>query len=57
MQMIDNIGLNGSPTQVNKSFTPPGKGGKSEMLDGSPKEKARKLIVRLKKKKSYNLYY
>jgi electron transfer flavoprotein alpha/beta subunit len=47
----DNIGLDGSPTQVNKSFTPPGKGGKSEMLDGSPKEQARKLIVRLKEEK------
>ncbi|MCF6465146.1 electron transfer flavoprotein subunit beta/FixA family protein [Clostridium sp. Cult2] len=47
----NNIGLDGSPTKVNKSFTPPGKGGKSEILDGSPKEQARKLIVRLKEQK------
>ena len=51
----NNIGLDGSPTKVSKSFTPPGKGGKSEIIDGSPKEQARKLIVRLKEEKSYKL--
>lgn len=47
----DNIGLDGSPTEVNKSFTPPGRGGESEMLTGDSKEQARKLIVRLKEEK------
>lgn len=47
----DNIGLDGSPTQVNKSFTPPTKGGNLEMLEGDPKEQARELIVRLKEEK------
>jgi electron transfer flavoprotein alpha/beta subunit len=47
----DNIGLDGSPTQVNKSFTPPGRGGESEIIEGSPKEQARQLIVRLKEEK------
>lgn len=47
----NNIGLDGSPTQVNKSFTPPGRGGESEMLEGSSKEQARQLIVRLKEEK------
>jgi electron transfer flavoprotein alpha/beta subunit len=46
-----NIGLDGSPTQVNKSFTPPGRGGQSEMLEGNAKEQARQLIVRLKEEK------
>jgi electron transfer flavoprotein beta subunit len=46
-----NIGLDGSPTQVNKSFTPPGRGGESEILEGNPKEQARQLIVRLKEEK------
>ncbi len=46
-----NIGLDGSPTQVNKSFTPPGRGGESEIIEGSPKEQARQLIVRLKEEK------
>ncbi len=46
-----NIGLDGSPTQVNKSFTPPGRGGESEIIEGSPKEQARELIVRLKEEK------
>jgi len=48
---MDNIGLDGSPTQVNKSFTPPGRGGESEMLEGNAKEQARQLIVRLKEEK------
>lgn len=47
----NNIGLDGSPTQVNKSFTPPGRGGESEIIEGSPKEQARELIVRLKEEK------
>lgn len=47
----NNIGLDGSPTQVNKSFTPPGRGGESEIIQGSPKEQARQLIVRLKEEK------
>ena len=46
-----NIGLKGSPTKVSKSFTPPGKGGKFEILEGSPKEQVRELIVRLKEEK------
>lgn len=46
-----NIGLKGSPTKVSKSFTPPGKGGKLEILEGSPKEQVRELIVRLKEEK------
>ncbi|HSH35051.1 electron transfer flavoprotein subunit beta/FixA family protein [Schnuerera sp.] len=48
---VNNIGLDGSPTKVNKSFTPPGRGGESEILNGSPKEQARELIVRLKEEK------
>ena len=47
----DNIGLDGSPTQVNKSFTPPGRGGESEIIEGDPSEQARQLIVRLKEEK------
>ena len=42
---MDNIGLDGSPTQVNKSFTPPGRGGESEIIEGDPSEQARQLIV------------
>lgn len=48
---VNNIGLDGSPTKVNNSFTPPGRGGESEILYGSPKEQARELIVRLKEEK------
>jgi electron transfer flavoprotein alpha/beta subunit len=48
---MDNIGLDGSPTQVNKSFTPPGRGGESEIIEGDPSEQARQLIVRLKEEK------
>ena len=47
----NNIGLDGSPTEVNKSFTPPGRGGESEMIEGAPRDVARKLIVRLKEEK------
>ena len=45
---MDNIGLDGSPTNVLKSFTPPTKSKNLEMLEGTSKEKARQLIVRLK---------
>lgn len=48
---LGNVGLNGSPTQVSKSFTPPGRGGESEILEGDSKELARELIVRLKEEK------
>ena len=34
---FSNLGLNGSPTQVNKSFTPPGRSGEGEILQGNPK--------------------
>ncbi len=50
---MDNIGLDGSPTQVNKSFTPPGRGGESEIIEGNPKDVARQLIVRLKEEKNH----
>ncbi|MDR5659817.1 electron transfer flavoprotein subunit beta/FixA family protein [Serpentinicella sp. ANB-PHB4] len=43
------IGLEGSPTQVKRSFTPEAKG-KGVMLKGSSKEMAEQLIVNLKKK-------
>ncbi len=45
------VGLDGSPTQVSKSFTPPSRGGELEMLEGSPEEQARQLIERLKEEK------
>jgi len=45
-----NIGLNGSPTQVVKIFTPPPKGG-GEKMEGEPKEIAEKLIGRIKERK------
>ncbi|WP_425446318.1 electron transfer flavoprotein subunit beta [Dethiothermospora halolimnae] len=44
------IGLNGSPTQVKKSFTPATKGS-GEMLEGSVKDTVRDLVVRLKERK------
>jgi electron transfer flavoprotein alpha/beta subunit len=47
----DNLGLDGSPTEVNKSFTPPGKATEAEMLNGDAKEAARQLVVRLKERK------
>jgi len=47
---FDNLGLNGSPTQVNKSFTPPGRSGVGEMLKGNAKESVRDLIIKLKEK-------
>lgn len=45
---FDNIGLKGSPTKVNKSFTPPPKDVKSEIIDGSPEEQARILIAKMR---------
>ncbi|HHV47289.1 MAG TPA: electron transfer flavoprotein subunit beta/FixA family protein [Tissierellia bacterium] len=45
---MDNIGLDGSPTNVLRSFTPPVKVKNLEMIEGTPKEKATKLIARLK---------
>ena len=42
-------GLNASPTQVFRSFTPPVKG-KGEMLQGSNKDMAKQLVVKLKEK-------
>ena len=42
-------GLNASPTQVHRSFTPPAKG-KGEMLKGSVAEMSSQLIERLKEK-------
>lgn len=45
---FDNLGLNGSPTQVNKSFTPQGRSGAGEMIKGSAKESVQELIVKLK---------
>ena len=47
---FDNLGLNGSPTQVNKSFTPPGRTGEGEMLKGNAKEAVEQLIIKLKEK-------
>jgi len=46
----ENIGLNGSPTQVVKIFTPPPRG-KSEMLEGEHEEVSEKLYKKLKEHK------
>ncbi len=48
---IDNIGLDGSPTQVNKSFAPSSKTGEGEIFKGDTKEAVEKLIVRLREGK------
>ena len=45
---LDNIGLNGSPTQVNRSFTPEGRSGAGEIFDGEFKSSVKELIVKLK---------
>lgn len=45
-----NLGLNGSPTNVMKIFTPPPKGG-GEMLQGNADEMTGKLIGKLKERK------
>ncbi|WP_353093042.1 electron transfer flavoprotein subunit beta/FixA family protein [Tissierella praeacuta] len=47
---FSNLGLDGSPTQVNKSFTPQGRTGVGEILQGNAKESARGLVVKLKEK-------
>jgi len=46
-----NLGLNGSPTNVLKIFTPPAKGG-GEMLSGDAAEMVDKLISKLKERKT-----
>jgi len=45
-----NLGLDGSPTQVVKIFTPPPKGG-GEKLEGEPSEIIAKLIGKIKERK------
>ncbi len=45
----DNIGLDGSPTKVNRSFTPEGRSGAGEIFDGEFKDSVKQLVVRLKK--------
>ncbi|NQT29621.1 MAG: electron transfer flavoprotein subunit beta/FixA family protein [Candidatus Saganbacteria bacterium] len=45
-----NLGLDGSPTQVVKIFTPPPKGG-GEILAGEPAEIIDKLIAKIKERK------
>lgn len=45
-----NIGLNGSPTQVVKIFTPPPKSG-GEKLEGEPAEIIDKLVSKIKERK------
>ncbi|HEY8363118.1 MAG TPA: electron transfer flavoprotein subunit beta/FixA family protein [Tissierellaceae bacterium] len=47
---FDNIGLEGSPTQVMRSFTPPGRTGQGEIFQGDYKESVKKLVVRLREK-------
>ncbi len=47
---LKNIGLNGSPTQVVKIFTPPPKSG-GEILNGDPNENTDKLLGKLKERK------
>lgn len=46
---LDNIGLDGSPTKVHRSFTPEGRQGAGEIFDGEFKESVKKLVVKLKK--------
>ncbi len=43
-------GLNGSPTQVVKIFSPPPKGG-GEMLEGEPAEIVAKIVAKIKERK------
>lgn len=45
-----NLGLNGSPTNVVRIFTPPPKGG-GEVLSGEPDKIADKLIAKIKERK------
>jgi len=44
---VNKIGLKGSPTNVEKVFTPPPRHG-GEYIEGTPQEQARKLIEKLK---------
>lgn len=44
------VGLDGSPTQVNKSFTPEGKKGECEMIEGTKEQISRTLIYKLKQR-------
>ncbi|MEW6088212.1 MAG: electron transfer flavoprotein subunit beta/FixA family protein [bacterium] len=46
----DKIGLNGSPTQVTKIFTPPVRT-ERETLTGTPEEMSKKLVEKLKERK------
>ncbi len=45
---LENIGLDGSPTKVDRSFTPEGRQGSGEIFEGEFKDSVKKLIVRLK---------
>jgi electron transfer flavoprotein alpha/beta subunit len=45
---METVGLKGSPTQMLNVFTPP-VGRKGEMLQGTPNEQARTLLVRLRR--------
>lgn len=47
---FDNVGLEGSPTQVNRSFTPSGRTGQGEIFQGDHKESVKKLVLRLREK-------
>lgn len=47
---FDNLGLNGSPTKVNKSFTPEARQGEGEIFQGTTEDMVNSLIVRLKEK-------
>lgn len=48
---IESIGLDGSPTQVSKSFTPPSKKGEGEIFKGDTKVAVENLIIRLRERK------
>lgn len=48
---LKNLGLDGSPTQVVKIFTPPPKSG-GEIMNGDPNENVDKLIAKLKESKT-----
>ena len=47
---FDNLGLNGSPTKVSKSFTPEGRTGEGEIFKGDARDAVNNLIVGLKNK-------
>ena len=47
---FDNLGLNGSPTKVNKSFTPEARTGEGEIFKGDTKDAVNNLVVALKNK-------